>query len=418
MLKSLIDYAKYKDFQYFENCRLCCGKIVKVIDMNNSPPANALCKTQKDDRALYPLNIFQCQNCGHHQLEGEVNINKVFDKYLYLSGTSSVNRKHFEDYANKLINDFQLKETSFVCEIGSNDGTMLSFFKDKGIKIIGVDPATNIAEMANKNGILTIAEYFCKSNAEYILKKYGKADCIVANNVLAHSSQLDAIIDGINILLKEDGYLVFEVSYFLDVLDNCLFDLNYNEHIHQHLIGPLINFLSKHSLYLYDVEKIPNHGGSIRVYVSKSFKMKTKRCLNYWSAEKNINEKITKFIESKKIICNKINSEVEKIKLQGKSVAAFGFPAKATTFLHELNIAKYIDFIVDDNILKQNLYSPGHHIPIYHPDEIYKKNPNYIIIFAWNFAQSIIDNYKNYQGIWIIPSPEYKEIKNYEKKEL
>lgn len=395
-----------EDFIYLTNCCLCnSDKLKLVISLAKSPPANELVKDPiKQD--YFPLDAMQCQECGHHQLSGEVNPNRVFTDYLYVAGTNKTNVEHFENYANKLIDKFKLNEKSFVFEIGSNDGTMLQAFKKNNIKVLGIDPAKQISEAANNNGITTINDFFSNKKALEISTRNDSADLIIANNVLAHTSQLRDIVNGIKVLLKQDGVLVMEISYFLDVLEDGLFDLFYNEHIHSHLITPLTKFFAKNNMFLYDVEHLPNHGGSLRIYIKNSPEKMTDTCLYYLSKEDNINEKIVEF--NKKVLDSgkKLKRLLTKIKKDGKTIGAFGFAAKATTLLHQFDIGKeYIDFIVDSNPLKQNLYTPGHNIPVFHPDEMYKRNPDYMLILAWNFANSIMDNHKKYNGKWIVPLP-------------
>lgn len=406
-----------KDFIFLDKCCLCdCDNLLKVIGLSPTPPANEL-PIKPMEQEYFPLDVMQCQDCGHHQLSGEVNPERVFINYVYVAGTNCTNRTHFKDYASILIDRFNLNKSSRIFEIGSNDGTMLSAFQSYGIKkVLGIDPAKHISAEANRDGVPTINGFFSLNKARELINDGNittETNIIIANNVLAHTSQLQDIVEGIKLILKDDGELIFEVSYFLDVLNKTLFDLIYNEHIHQHLLGPLVKFFKKNDMHLYDVERIPNHGGSIRVYVSKKQKKLSDSLLKCLKEEQNITNKIELFNNNIAIAKNNLLKKLTDIKSQNKTIAAYGLPAKACTLMHQFNIGKeYIDFIVDDNPLKQGLFSVGHNIPIVHPDEIYNRKPDYVLILAWNFATSIITSHTKFLihgKAFIVPFPNYYE---------
>ena len=405
-----------------KECRLCNSKkIKKVISLGKTPPANGFLKKKEllKKENFIPLDIFFCTNCSHLQLGSVVDPKLLFNNYVYVSGTSKVFLDHFKNYAFNLIKAFNLKKNDLVVDIGSNDGTFLSFFKKKKIKIIGVDPAKKISSKANSKKINTINAFFSKKIANQIINKYGHAKIVSANNVFAHIDDFYSLIDSINFLLKEDGIFVTEFSYIKDVIEKKLFDTIYHEHLDYHSLTPLINFFKKFNLTIFNVIKTNSHGGSLRVFAKKE-------SLNKYKINKNVqnlltNEKKTNI--DKIIKYKKFNNEINLYKKNTinffkrisskKKIAGYGAPAKLTTLTHYLNIGKRINLIFEDNPLKIGLYTPGYKIRIYDSKEIYRFMPDYIIIFAWNFSKSIVKKHKRYRelgGKFIIPFPKFSII--------
>lgn len=411
------------------NCRLCNGKLSEPkLDLGKTPLANEFLST-KQEQDLFPLQVCVCEECKHYQLNESVEPERLFRNYLYVAGTSPVNVKHFKQYAIHMVDKFDLKSGSKILDIASNDGVLLQHFKNLGMEVLGIDPAENIVEMANKNGIKTLPEFFTNEYADEILTKYGQFNLITANNVFAHVPDMIGFVKGVKKLLAPNGVFSFEVSYFGDVCDKVLFDTIYHEHTSYHTLTPLRDFFKSHGLYLFDVEKISNHGGSIRVFVENKTDKETycpfSACRKIHSVQYHFDEAIGSLLDQEKNIANKVNDLQKNIKYlglelreklreykdQGKSIAIYGVPAKATTLLYALNInEKMIAFAVDDAPLKQNTFTPGKHIPVLSTSAIYEKNPDVLIILAWNFAESIIKNNPNFKGKWIVPLPEFKEI--------
>ena len=401
-----------KDYRIIKKCLLCESDVENHFYFGDTPLANEYLN-HINEQELFPLNLVKCTKCSHVQLDCIVSLERMFKHYLYVSGTSSVNVRHFKDYADQVIKEFNLNENNFIIDIGSNDGTFLQNFKDNNIQVLGIDPAENIADIANGNHIPTIPRFFNLESAKIIKDHYKKANVITCNNMFAHNDNLSEIVNSVNEILDDDGVFIFENTYLLDMYKNCIFDINYHEHIHQHSIKPLSLFFSKFNMRIFKVVHLDNHGGSIRVYVCKNFsKLKEDESVKiFLEQEKNIDMYFesfkNKFYEIKNNILNKLND----IKSQNKSIAVYGVPAKATTLFYAFNIDKsLIDFAVDDAKLKQGLFTPGNQIPIFHPDKIRINKPDYILILAWNFAQSIINNNAHYKGTWIIPLPELKEV--------
>lgn len=396
-------------------CRLCKGKLSEPkLDLGKTPLANEFVK-EKKPQDVFPLQVCVCETCGHYQLNETVDPERLFGNYLFVAGTSPINVEHFRQYAVGMVKKFDLKPGSKVLDIASNDGVLLQHFKDLGMSILGIDPAKNIAKIANAKGIETIPEFFTEAYADEMFAKYGQFDLITANNVFAHCPDLIGFAKGVKKLLKPNGIFSFEVSYFHDVCLNILFDTIYHEHISYHTIEPLLPFFLTHGLELFDVERIPNHGGSLRVFVRlldnkdahiydcyaayKLLVSEVGMSMGVASLQKNIRE-----------LGQNLNEKLHSYKAGGKSIAVYGVPAKATTLMYAFGIdEKMIDFAVDDAPLKQGTFMPGKHIPVLPTSTIYERKPDVLLVLAWNFAESIMKTHAAFKGTWIVPIPELKE---------
>jgi len=401
-----------------KNCRLCNSKnLLSVLQLKSTPPANEFIKKNETSKKQhkYPLELFFCKDCTHVQLLDVVNPKILFSNYVYVSGTSAVFRKHFYDYYLWISHRVNLNSNSLVIDIGSNDGTLLKVFKDNNIRVLGIDPAAEIAKKASDDGIQTLPLFFDINLANKIKSEYGYASVITANNVFAHADNLLEIVQGIKELLSDEGVFIFEVSYLVDVLQKTLFDTIYHEHLSYHNITSLKNFFDKNDLVLKHVERIDSHGGSIRGLVTnkKNSQQKNESVKNLLRLEEKIgiNKIETYYSFEQRINAAKIavSNFLNLVKKEGKTIAGFGAPAKATTLMYHFEFdSNLLDFIVDDSPLKQGLFSPGYHIPVLSSDMLYKIKPDYVLILAWNFSASIISNHKNYLkqgGKFIIPLP-------------
>ena len=390
-------------------CRLCKGKLSEPkLNLGSTPLANDFLST-KITQELYPLEVCVCEDCEHYQLNETVDPEILFRHYVYVAGTSAVNVQHFKDYAEHIFHKFGFVKGDNVLDIASNDGTLLQHFKDLGMGVLGIDPAKNIAEMANKNGIETIPEFFTEEYADVIAKTHGKFDLITANNVFAHVPDMIGFVKGIKKLLFNDGIFTFEVSYFADVCDKLLFDTIYHEHTSYHTIKPLISFFKNHGLNVFHVDYIGNHGGSIRVYVNHA-KSGNLTFDNFDEQDMPARvEKLKSNIESLGAILRGSLTALNVV--QKKKVAIYGVPAKATTLMYALDInEKHIAFAVEDNPLKQNTFTPGKHIPVYDIDKLFTENVDVVLILAWNFEESIIKKCKDrgFKGQFIVPVPQFR----------
>ena len=249
------------------NCRLCNGELSQPkVFLPHTPLANEFVHT-KTKQDIFPLEIVCCKECKHYQLNEYIYSERLFKNYLFVTGTSTINVEHFKQYAVNIVKKFDLKSGSKILDIASNDGTLLQHFKNLGMNVLGIDPAQNIAAEANKKDIETIPEFFTESFAGIILDRYGQFDLITANNVFAHVPNLKDFAKGVKKILSPNGVFSFEVSYFLDVCNKTLVDTIYHEHTSYHTVSPLISFFNSLDLEIFDIDKINNHGGSIRIYV-------------------------------------------------------------------------------------------------------------------------------------------------------
>jgi len=408
-----------KDYVKISSCRICKNKNLKrVLNLGSTPPANSFLKKLdlRKKEPFFPLQLFFCNNCKLVQLGHVVSPELLFRKYLYVSSTSPLFIKHFEEYASSVFKRFCLNKNSLVVDIGSNDGILLRPFKKLGTKVLGVDPAEEIAEKATKEGLTTLPYFLNRKVASEISDKYGIADVICANNVFAHVNDLDELTKAVKIILKPDGVFIIEAPYLIDFLEKNLFDLVYHEHLSYLAIKPLNFFFKKHGMRIFDVIKTSSHGGSIRVFVKKN--SGKNKILS--SAKKFINEETLKGLGKEKTFldfADKIEGNkkellnlLKSIKNQGKTIVGYGAPAKGNTLLNYFGIdTKILDYIIDDSPLKQGLFTPGTHIPVYSSERLNKDpKPNYIFILAWNFAQPIIEKLASFSeqgGKFIVPVP-------------
>lgn len=400
------------------SCRICKNKnIKKALSLGSTPLANSFLtkKLLDSPEPFFPLEVNFCPRCGHLQLGHAVSPDLLFKNYVYVSSTSPVFVAHFEEYAKSVFKKFKLKNKSLVVDIGSNDGILLKPFKKLGVKVLGIDPAEEIANKATKEGIETLAVYFNQQISNEITKKYGKADVITANNVFAHVYDIDKLTKAVKVLLKPNGVFVIEVPYLVDFLQKNLFDTIYHEHLSYYALKPLTVFFERLGMKVFDVQRTGSHGGSIRVFVkNKEGKHKIQKSLK--DLIKNEKEYGLHLFETyldfgKKIKKNKIKlvKILNELKINGKKIVGYGAPAKGNTLLNYFGIGEdVLDYIVDDSPLKQNLYTPGTHIPVVSSEHLEKSKPDYILILAWNFAESIMDKLSSFSesgGGFILPAP-------------
>jgi len=390
---------------YKFDCRACgSSKLKRVLSLGYHPLANNLLNKKNEKCELYPLELNYCEDCHNCQLSIAVDPKKMFSNYLYTSSTSKTFRDHFLNAAKKYINELKLKpKSSYIIDIGSNDGVGLKPFRDlKFKKILGVEPAKNLAKLANKNKIKTFNGFLTKKN----LKKINKnADLILASNVFAHSDNLQEMAECMINLLSNKGTIVIEVQYLLNTLKDLTFDNIYHEHYNYWSLISLINFFKQYNVKIYKAEKINTHGGSLRIYIKKGENIKIEDSVNKLIKEEEkfgIKDFKTyqKFSEKVYKIRENVIKNINQLKKENDKIIGFGAPAKATTSLNFFGISKEIDYIVEDNKLKHNKIVPGVNIPIYSKLKIKEKNP-LIIVLAWNFYNEIKLNNKKISNKFI-----------------
>lgn len=397
------------------SCRLCKSTEIELfLDLGAQPPANNFLRSEQlGEEEYYPLRVGLCKRCAFVQLLDVVDPDTLFRNYLYVSSTSPVFVRHFEEYARFIDDRFDVRE-QLIVDIGSNDGVLLAPFKALGAKVLGIDPARAIAERATQGGLETLPEYFTGVLAEEVVKKYGSAKAITMNNAFAHVDDLDEIMRGVAALLADDGVFVIEAPYLVTLLEKKLFDTVYHEHLSYIAITPLVPFFAKWGMEIVDVEDVSSHGGSVRIMVMRRGK-------------RSIDDHVARHIEEERVkglsdiaTYKKFADEVlenrralrellGRIRSEGKRVAGYGAPAKGNTLLNFMKIGREtLDYIVDDSPLKQGLLTPGMHIPVVSSERLAENPPEYLLILAWNFAEPIMGKNKAFKesgGKFIIPVP-------------
>ena len=384
---------------YKFDCRSCGNlNLKRVVSLGYQPLANNLLKKKEEKCELYPLEMNYCDKCHNCQLSVSVDPKKMFSNYLYTSSTSKVFREHFAEAAKKYSSELKLiKKKSYIIDIGSNDGVALKPFLDLGFKkVLGIEPAKNLAKLANKNKIKTFNGFLEKRNLKKIKKN---ADLILASNVFAHSDKLKEMARCMLSLLSKKGTIIIEVQYLMDTLKDITFDNIYHEHYNYWSLTSLTNFFNKLDAKIFKSERINTHGGSIRVYIKKDKKVKIDASVKKMLQEEQIfgikkYETYKKFGEKVYEIRENVLLNIKKLKSQNKKIIGFGAPAKATTALNFFGIKDEIDFIVEDNKLKHKKFIPGVKIPIKKKSEISNKD-NVLLVLAWNFYESIKKNNSN-----------------------
>ncbi len=383
---------------YITSCRVCGGGFRHYLSLGLSPLANNLNKYKDDINDLYPLDLNFCDQCSNSQLSVVVPPKKMFDSYFYLSSTSQQFKDHFIEIANELKNTLKLKPSSLVVDIGSNDGIFLEPLKTLGVKAIGVEPAKNVAKIANLKRLKTLNEYFTHNTVNKIIKKHGKADVVTAFNVFAHADGLRDILKNIEVILKNNGEFIFEIQYMLRTIKDLTFDNIYHEHVNYWCLTSILKFFEDSQLKVYKVREVDTHGGSLRVYTTKNKDKRLHRSVRQF-IELEKKNKLDNFLTyqkfAKKVEDTKMQSLelIENIKSDGKTIIGYGAPAKATTILNYFGLTdNEIEFTLDDNLLKHNKFIPGTGIQIKQVSDIKPDDFNYVLVLAWNFFESIKKN--------------------------
>jgi len=384
------------------NCRHCGKELTHTfIDLGSAPPSNSYL-TESDIRApekCYPLKVLVCSHCWLVQTEDFVGTDEMFnDGYAYFSSYSSSWLDHAKTYVNKMITRFQLNCQSNIVEIAANDGYLLQFVKEKNIPCYGIEPTHSTAMVAKEKGIEIIEEFFGDQKAKELVEQEGrKADLTIANNVLAHVPDINDFLKGFVTLLKTEGVATFEFPHLLNMVRFNQFDTIYHEHYSYLSLTSVQNIFEANGLTVFDVEEIPTHGGSLRIYAQRNDTGK-KPISNAVTALKTQEQKAgirtLEYYQGFQNKADKIKTDLIKFLLQakkeGKKVAAYGAAAKGNTLMNFSGISKdLLSYIVDKNPAKQGKYMPGNHIPILSPEELSKNRPDYLFILPWNIAEEV-----------------------------
>jgi 2-polyprenyl-3-methyl-5-hydroxy-6-metoxy-1,4-benzoquinol methylase len=403
------------------NCRICGWKTGKTfIDLGDTPLSNSyLKKNMIKNEKKFPLHALICTKCMLVQLEEFENPENIFSEYAYFSSYSKTWLKHAEEYVNKMTKKFNLNSDHLVIEIASNDGYLLQYFKKYKIPVLGIEPAKNVAKIAQKKKIPTITKFFGTKLAKELVKSGKQPDLLLGNNVLAHVPNLNDFVEGLKILLKHEGVITLEFPHILQLINKNQFDTIYHEHFSYFSLITLKKLFKMHKLKIFDVQELNTHGGSLRIFVKhkdNDFQKERKSVKKILEKEKMFGLKkistYTNFSQEINLIRKELLNFLYKAKKDKKTVVGYGAPAKGNTLLNFCEIDfKLIDYTVDISPHKQEMYLPGSHILIKNPNEIFKTKPDYVLILPWNLKKEIMDQMKDIRkwgGKFVIPIPEVK----------
>lgn len=396
---TVVDEAMRQDLlnNYKFSCRCCRNtELLPVVDLGMSPLANNLTNSAEEKAEMYPLQVMYCPNCHNCQLSYVVPPEKMFNNYLYASSTAASFREHFENAAHQYVRDFHLSGHSFVVDIGSNDGVFLKPLQQHGVKVLGVEPAKNIADIALSNGVPTANAFFSNAVAHEIVTQYGKADIVTASNVFAHADKLAEMARQVFAMLKKDGVFIIEVQYFMDTIKDLTFDNIYHEHTQYWTVTSLVSFFKNLRMCLYKVEHIDTHGGSIRCYIRKGGEPEQSVAL-FMQIEQDLGAKdyamYKEFGARVGAVKERVRTNFMELKNTYKKIAAYGSPAKATTALNYFGIDNsIIEYTIEDNALKHGKFIPGVNILIVSREYAMENRPDVIVVLAWNFFDEIKKN--------------------------
>jgi len=404
------------------DCRLCgSSRLTLALPIAASPigdqyvPADRLASAQPS----YPLDLFLCDSCGHLQLLDVLPPDLLFGDYTFVTASSPGLVEHFREHAEDVISRTAPPGGSLVVEIGSNDGSLLRFYQARGFRTLGIDPAADIAAHASASGIETLPAFFTREVAETIRRERGAAALVEANNVFAHVDDISGLTDGIRFLLAPDGVFIFEVSYLVDTIEKKLVDTVYHEHLSYHSLAPLVRFFAATGLELFDVERIPTKGGSIRGFVQhhggprgrtravdELLRLEQSRglaCLDTFRA----------FSTDLEAVKGRLHDVLAPLRDRGGHVAGFGASVTVTTLLHQFSLGSVVEYLIDDNPAKHGLFSPGFHLPVRASEVIHARPPDAVIILAWQHADAIMRRHAGYLdrgGRFVIPLPDVRVI--------
>jgi len=396
-------------------CRSCGHATEPFLAFGELPLANALVPVGAKDEPRFPLTMTACAHCGLVQLAETVDPNRLFRHYVYMSSNSPAFLRHAQTLAQRLIKERGLGAQSRVIEIASNDGYLLKNYRDAGIPVLGIEPARNIAEVAQKAGIDTVSEFFSADFARTLRADNKLADVIHANNVLAHVPDLQGFVAGLALVLKPDGIVVIEAPYVRDMLEKLEFDTAYHEHLCYFALTPLVTLFAKSGLDIYRVERIPVHGGSLRIFARHAGAAESENSVVAMLAQEKewgVRDAALyrRFADAVLSFKPTLAAFLGKLRAEGKSIAAYGASAKGATMLNYCGVDHtMLEFVVDRSDVKQGLAMPGVQLRILPPEELLRRQPDFVLLLAWNFLDEIVEQQAEYLrrgGRFIVPVPE------------
>jgi len=406
-------------------CRFCNNSVEEIfLDLGMSPLANSNLKLSElnNVESYYPLCSYFCSKCYLVQLDEFESPENIFSNYDYYSSFSDTWNKHVESFVNSIISRFNISQANQIIEIASNDGYLLKHFKKKNFPVLGIEPATNIANDAESNGITTLNKFFGIQTARELSSSGKEANILIAFNVLPHVPNLNDFVEGLKILLDSKGLLIIQFSaYLMNLIEKNEFDMIYHEHFSYFSLHTLQKVFSSFGLCIFDVEEVSVHGGSLRLFIkhqdNSDFKL-TSNIEKLLLREKQFGLTDTsiynKFPDKISIVKQNIWKFFISAKQENKKIACYGAPAKANTLLNFCGIGKdFIEYTVDKNPHKQNLFLPGTHIPIYSPEKIRLTKPDYVLILPWNLKDEIMDQMsfiREWNGKFVVLIPKVEII--------
>lgn len=401
-----------------DNCRLCeSSQVKKVVNLNPVPLAEKYTTSSEEAKnaATYPIDIYMCRQCGHVQLLDVIHANNLWENYTYHSGQTQGIIDHFQEVSEKIISRYHPASESLVIDIGSNDGTLLRFFKNRGHKVHGVDPAKEIAKKATESGIETTASVLTTEVAKSIREKNGPASVVTAFNVYAHADNLSDMTNAIRSLLSNDGIFVFEVQYLLDIVDKVLIGTIFHEHMSHHSLKPLIKFLDRHGLEMIHVDRVSIQKGSIIGFaqlkggphaIDPSIQDMIQLEESHELDQLSVMEKFNDRVERNREVAREL---VKAWQEQGLTIAGYGAARSGPTLVAQFEFNDVIQYIFDDHPQKVGKFSPGTGAPVIPTSELLTRKPDVVIILAWIHARTIIEKSKEYLaqgGKFVICTPD------------
>src|SRR5271169_2985267 len=399
------------------NCRSCgCDDLRIILDLGSHPIANALLSEEELSRpeARFALAVAFCRACALLQVTETVPADILYRRdFPYFSSSSPALLKHSAKHVEALVGRYELGPSSFVVEVASNDGYLLRNFVERGIGCLGIDPADGPVARSNAIGVPTIHDFFGSQRAEQLASEGKLADVVIAKNVVAHVDDINDFVAGFARLLKPTGVAVFEFAYALDMIRHCEFDTILHEHLFYHTLHGLTPLFGRHGLYLNDVERLPIHGGSLRLTVSRT-PARSGELDALFAHEAALGvDKVwfyNDFADRVRALRRSLAGLLVSEKAKGKRIACYGAAAKGATLVNYLDLGEgFFEFVADANAYKQGKYMPGQRIPIRHPDQVVAHQPDYVLLLAWNFAGEVMRQQATYRergGSFIIPVPE------------
>ena len=405
-------------------CRFCQNSLKHTfVDLGMSPLSNSYLKLEHLNKAekFYPLHAYVCEKCLLVQLEEFESPDHIFSDYAYFSSYSDSWLNHAKQYTSLMIDRFDFNQSSQIIEIASNDGYLLQFFQEQNIPVLGIEPAANVAQVAEDKGISTLVKFFGVQTAQELLEQDKASDLLLGNNVLAHVPDINDFVAGMKIILKPEGIITMEFPHLWQLINQNQFDTIYHEHFSYLSFTTVEKIFVHHGLTLFDVEELPTHGGSLRIYGKHNDNQKLtvsdRVALLKTKEQKAGLDNVETYLQfSNRVMSTKrkLLSFLIELKNAGKTIVGYGAPAKGNTLLNYCGIrTDLLDYTCDRSPHKQGSFLPGTHIPIYHPDKIAETKPDYVLILPWNLKDEIrsqLSYIRDWGGKFVVPIPEVEVL--------